>query len=101
MASASAVLTAARIIGMIVGLAAVNSWGISEFQATRASDPVPLPSFGMSLAEYLDKLGAWEQINVQVILGILSDFFFIGAVACLLAVIPSMMLLGRKSDNLL
>jgi EmrB/QacA subfamily drug resistance transporter len=100
MASAAAVLTATRIIGMTAGLAALNSWGISEFRAVRSREAVPLPSIGMSLARYLDQLRLWEQKNVAAILSVLSDFFLIAAAACLLAVIPSLMLKARKPGTI-
>lgn len=95
MAAGAATLTATRIIGMTAGLAAINSWGISQFQANRAGDPVPLPRFGMSLEGYLEVLKMWEQRNVEVILGVLSDFFLIATATCLLAVIPSLFLVRK------
>lgn len=95
MAAGAAVLTAIRIIGMTAGLAAINSWGISQFQANRAGDPVPLPSPGMSLGSYLELLKIWEQRNVEVVLGVLSDFFMIAAVACVLAIVPSLFLVRK------
>ena len=93
MASASAVLTASRIIGMSVGLAALNSWGITEFKSTEVPVPVPLP--GVNLAQYAQQLQDWEHANIAVILRVLSDFFMISAVLCLVAVIPALLLFGR------
>lgn len=96
MAAGAAVLTATRIIGMTAGLAAINSWGISQFQANRGDDPVPLPRLGMSLGNYLEVLKLWEQRNVEVILRVLSDFFLIAAAACVLAIVPSLFLVRKK-----
>ena len=93
MASASAVLTASRIIGMSVGLAALNSWGITEFQS--AEIPAPVPILGVSFSQYIDQLQAWEHQNIQVILGVLSDFFLISALLCVLAIIPALFLFGK------
>ena len=99
MASASAVLTSTRILGMTAGLAAINSWGISRYRTIRAGDPLPLPGLGMTLSRYLDQLRIWEARNVEAILGVLSDFFLIAAVACLLAIIPSLFLLGKTNSD--
>lgn len=96
LASASSVLTASRILGMTVGLAALNSWGIGVFQASQASDPAPLPRLGVSFSQYIDELRVWEHHNVDVILGVLSDFFAIAAVICLIAIVPSLFLFRRK-----
>jgi len=98
MASASAVLTTSRIIGMMVGLAALNSWGLSKFQRAQEADPAPLPRRGISITEYLEELKLWEHNSVEAILGVLSDFFLIAAVACLIAIIPSMMLFRKRSE---
>lgn len=98
MASGSAVLTATRIVGMTVGLAALNSWGINKFRATMAGSPPPLPRFGVGLTQYIEELKIWEQHNVEVMMGILSDFFLIAAAACLVAIIPSLLLERRRRD---
>jgi len=97
MASASAVLTTSRIIGMTVGLAALNSWGIGEFQKSQANNPVPVPGLLMSFGQYLDALKDWEHRSVETILSVLSDFFLIAALICLIAIIPSLFLFGKKS----
>ncbi|MDO8735641.1 MAG: MFS transporter [Thermoleophilia bacterium] len=98
MASASAVLTTSRIIGMMVGLAALNSWGISKFQQAQEADPAPVPRRGMSVTEYLEELKLWEHHSVETILGVLSDFFLIAAVVCVIAIIPSLLLFRKDSE---
>ena len=99
LASGASVLTAARIIGMAVGLAALNSWGISGFQGTMAKYPAPLPQIGQSLNDYLNQISAWESRNVQTILGVLSSFFLIAAVVSIVAIIPSLFLTsGNRSE---
>lgn len=98
MASGAAVLTASRTIGMTIGLAAINSWGINEFQTAQLDFPAPLPRLGLGFSEYLDQLREWEHQNVALIMGVLSDFFLIAAILCLLAVIPAL-LMGRSRGN--
>ena len=95
MASGASVLTAARIFGMAVGLAAINSWGISDFNSTMMKFPAPVPQLGESASGYLNLLSAWEEQNVHTLLGVLSDFFLIAAVACAIAIVPAF-LIGRK-----
>lgn len=99
MASASAVLTASRIIGMTVGLAALNSWGINEFQQSQARDPMPAPYLGINIGDYIDRLNIWEHQSVETIMRLLSGFFLIAAFACLIAIIPSLFLFRRKSSQ--
>ncbi|MHB1325473.1 MAG: hypothetical protein ACYC0L_04605 [Thermoleophilia bacterium] len=84
---------------MTAGLAALNSWGISEFQKSQANDPVPVPGLLMSVGQYLDALKDWEHRSVETILSVLSDFFLIAALICLIAIIPSLFLFGKKSGT--
>lgn len=98
MASASAVLTTSRIVGMMVGLAALNSWGINKFQRTQQADPAPIPRRGISIGEYVEEVKLWEHRSVEAILGVLSDFFLIAAVVCLIAIVPSLLLFRKKRE---
>lgn len=102
MASGASILTAARIVGMAVGLAALNSWGISDFQSIMGRFPAPLPQFGQGFSDYLNQISAWEMQNVQIVLGVLSDFFLIAAAISAAAILPSLLLRsgpGREADN--
>ncbi len=92
LASGTSVLTASRITGMAVGLAALNSWGITDFESTMSRFPAPLPQIGESFSTYLGQISTWEQRNIITILGVFRDFFLVAAAACLLAIIPAMLL---------
>ncbi len=96
LASGASVLTASRITGMAVGLAALNSWGITDFESTMSRFPAPLPQIGESFSTYLNQISAWEHRNIITILGVFRDFFLIAAAACLLAVIPAILLFSGK-----
>ncbi len=99
LASGTSVLTASRVAGMAVGLAALNSWGITDFESTMSRFPAPLPQIGESFSAYLSQISAWEHRNIITILGVFRDFFLVAAVACLLAVIPAMLLFSSKGKQ--
>jgi MFS family permease len=56
---ASAGLVVARMVGMLLGVAALTAWGLHRFQALTANLDTPLP-FGVDPAEYRAKLDAYQ-----------------------------------------
>jgi len=83
---ASSLIVTLRMIGMIIGLAAITSWGSGRFHLMTA---------GMTLSEIL----AVPEELVASLLTLFHDFFLAGAVICLAAIIPAFWL-GRQRRNL-
>jgi EmrB/QacA subfamily drug resistance transporter len=79
---ASSLVVMMRMIGMIIGLSAITSWGMGRFH---------IMTVGMSLTEIMD---APEQL-VQSLLTLFHDFFRASVGICLVAVLPALWL-GRK-----
>jgi fluoride ion exporter CrcB/FEX len=79
---ASSLIVMMRMIGMIIGLSAITSWGMDRFHLMTAS---------MSLTEIIT---VPEQL-VKSLLALFHDFFLASAGLCLIAVLPALWL-GRK-----
>ena len=79
---ASSLIVMMRMIGMIIGLSAITSWGMGRFHLMTAS---------MSLTEIIT---VPEQL-VKSLLALFHDFFLASAGLCLIAVLPTLWL-GRK-----
>jgi EmrB/QacA subfamily drug resistance transporter len=79
---ASSLIVMMRMIGMIIGLSAITSWGMERFHLMTAS---------MSLAEVL----AVPEHLAASLLNLFHSFFLASAGICLVAVIPALWL-GRK-----
>ncbi|MDD5092884.1 MAG: MFS transporter [Dehalococcoidia bacterium] len=77
---ASALVTSMRMIGMIIGLALMNSWGMGHFHVMAA---------GMSLQQIEDKLP-------PLVLDLFHNFFLAAAIVCLLALVPAMWIRRRE-----
>ena len=56
-ATSASLVTAARMVGMTFGMAALAAWGVGEFQAATQGLALPLPSQELSNAEYAAQLG--------------------------------------------
>ncbi len=81
---ASAVVTAARMIGMILGLAALTSWGLARFRQLSAGYTIQQLSTDPSLLN-------------EVLRHVYTDIFLAAAVLCLVAILPAA-LLWRKQE---
>ena len=80
---ASALVTVMRMIGMIVGLSALSSWGMGHFHVMTA---------GMSLQ---DIITSPQELTTSV-LNLFQDFFFAAAIVCLLALLPALWMRLKK-----
>lgn len=72
-----------RMIGMILGLAALTSWGMGNFHAL---------TMGMSLEEVMTQ----PEELVNSLLGLFHDFFLASVFICLVGLIPALWLGRRK-----
>src|SRR5579883_356697 len=82
---ASAVVTAARMIGMILGLAAFTSWGLARFKQ-------------LSAAYTFQQLNAPGVLN-NVLHQVYTEIFLGAAILCLLAIIPAALLWRRDERS--
>jgi EmrB/QacA subfamily drug resistance transporter len=73
---ASSILIMMRMVGMIIGLAAITSWGMGRFHLMTAS---------LSLSDILNN----PQEIVPPLLNLFHDFFLAAMVICLIALIPT------------
>ena len=83
---ASALVTVMRMIGMIIGLSALSSWGMGHFHEMTA---------GMSLQ---DIIASPETLTASV-LNLFQDFFFAAAIVCLLALLPTLWMRLKKEKT--
>jgi MFS family permease len=94
--SASAVITVLRMVGMILGLAALTAWGLGLFRSLVAGHPVPLPTSGESAVDYNAQLQAFTaHVIVPAAHQVYVDVFAVAAVLCVLGVAPALLLWRR------
>ncbi|HEV2238749.1 MAG TPA: MFS transporter [Ktedonobacterales bacterium] len=92
-ASASAVVTALRMVGMIVGLAALTAWGLSYFKTLVAARPLPVAQPGESAADFTARLQVFfDQVVVVAAHQVYTQVFAAAAVLCLVAALPALLL---------
>lgn len=80
---ASAAVVVARMMGMLIGIAAVSAWGFYRFQSLTAHLNTPLP-VGVDTATYARQLAAYTA-QVKAALHVeYTEMFLVTAVLCLL-----------------
>lgn len=91
-ATASALVTVMRMVGMIIGLAALTAWALSRFnEAVSALGDIPLaPAPGESQTAFTARQAAYQAGVLAASLGIFHNIFMAAALVCLLAIIPAL-----------
>ena len=93
--AAASLVTAMRMVGMTLGLAALSAWGAGRFQDLIAGIPI-MPMAGETAAQ------AQVRFGVQMTdagLSLFSSFFLIAMAACLIAIIPAMFMFGHDAGD--
>jgi MFS family permease len=94
---ASAAVVVARMMGMLIGIAAVSAWGFYRFQSLTAHLDTPVP-FGVDQAVFAERLADYTA-KVRAALHVeYTEMFLITAVLCLLGAGVAMFISGRQAD---
>lgn len=78
---ASAAVVVARMMGMLLGIAALSAWGFHRFKSLTHDLTTPLP-FGMSPEEFAVKYAEYERALQDALRVEYSEIFLITAVLC-------------------
>lgn len=90
MATSSALVTVSRMVGMVIGLSALSSWGVRRFNSLAADivTPIVRPE-GISDAEWQAMKDAATAALNDALHTVFREFFLIAAVIIALAVLPA------------
>ncbi len=100
MTTSSALVTVSRMVGMVVGLSALSSWGVRRFNslATGIVTPIIRPS-GLSDAEWQAMKDAAALATKEAAHTVFGEFFLIAAIIIGVAVIPAFFFYKRKEAD--
>ena len=100
-ATAAALITATRLIGMTLGLAALTAWGSVRFDGLVAGIRLPFALPGETAEQtQLRILEFSEQVN-EAGLTLFTNFFLVAMALCFIAIIPAAAMVwrsGREAD---
>jgi MFS family permease len=83
-ASAAAMFTVARLVGMTIGLAALTSWGLRRFDDLAGAIPLPLPQIGDTAAVTQQRLADFDVALLVAGTEVYREIFLVGAAISLL-----------------
>jgi MFS family permease len=98
MATGSALVTVSRMVGMVVGLSALSSWGVRRFNALAANITTPIvrPP-GLTDAQWQAMQDAAGAATKGAAHTVFSEFFLIAAIVIAVAVIPAVFFYKHKA----
>ncbi|MGB8344161.1 MAG: MFS transporter [Ktedonobacteraceae bacterium] len=89
----SAIVTALRMTGMILGLAALTSWALAYFKQLASQYPsLPLTATTAQFIQWSKGYAAHLILSAHTVY---SEVFFVTMFLCLIAIIPAIFLWGR------
>jgi MFS family permease len=95
MGMASSIVTVLRMVGMILGLAALTSWGLGRFRALAALFVAPAGTkFGSATYNTL-----YGNYLVSAAHTVYTDIFLAAGILCLIALLPAIFLQGRELSS--
>jgi MFS family permease len=92
MGMAASVVTLLRMVGMILGLAALTSWGLTRFYSIITTEHPPANLKPFSPAYLLFE----QNLTTQAAHDVYTGIFLVAGVLCIAALIPALLLEGRK-----
>ncbi len=93
---ASAAVVVARMMGMLVGVAALSAWGFHRFRELTATLNTPLP-FGISESEFVKQMAIYEAALKTALRTEYREIFLATAVICVLGALAGLLLGGRHA----
>jgi multidrug resistance protein len=90
----SAALVVARMMGMLIGVAALAAWGLHKFQQLTAHLNTPLP-INISAAQFAAEEAAYEKALFHALQQEYRSIFFATAIVCAVGAVIGLALEGR------
>ena len=94
--TAAALITAMRMVGMTIGLAALTAWGTDRFQGLVAGIPLPFSSTGETAEQARLRAQEFDAQLSEAGLTLFNDFFLVAMGVCLFAVLTASLMAWRR-----
>lgn len=100
MATSSALVTVSRMVGMVIGLSALSSWGVRRFNSLAAEifTPIVRPE-GITDEQWQAMKDAAATALNEALHTVFSEFFLIAAVIIGVAVIPALFFYRQRAGG--
>jgi MFS family permease len=93
---AAGMVSASRIVGMTLGLAAVTAWGSERFGVLAPASEWPFQLSSETAAEFNDRLEQYGTALNEAGTSLFNEFFLIAMAVSLLALVPTAFMAWRR-----
>ncbi len=93
--TAAATITASRMVGMTLGLAALTAWGSDRFRGLASGIQLPFELSGETVAQSQQRALEFDAQLKGAGITLFNDFFLIAAGVCLIALLPAAFMAWR------
>jgi hypothetical protein len=97
--TAAAMVTANRMVGMTLGLAALTAWGSDRFVGLVADFRLPLRLSGEAPAQFLERQAQYQEQVQLAGMTVFNEFFLIAMSVCLIAMVPAALMAWRRNSS--
>jgi len=98
MATGAALVTVSRIVGMVMALSALSSWGVRRYNSLTKDVIIPIVKpAGVSDAQWQAMKNAAEAAIDNALHTVFSNFFLIAAITIGVAVIPALFFYNKRT----
>ena len=94
--TAASMITAMRIVGMALGLAALAAWGNNRFSTLVADIHLPFPLVNETEVEAQERSDQFIGLVNDAGMNLFQDFFTIAMVICLVAIVPASLMIVKR-----
>jgi len=98
--TAAGLVTAMRLVGMTLGLAAITSWGSQRFFTLVSGLHLPVPVEGESREVILENIEAYSGEVIDIGMNLFTEFFVIALLAAAIALLPTMFMAWNHRKHL-
>jgi hypothetical protein len=95
--TAAAMVTANRMLGMTIGLAAITAWGSDRFIGLVAGFQFPFPLPGQTDAQLQQRTAEYQGAIEGAGMTVFNEFFLIAMSLCMIALAPAALMAWRRS----
>ena len=96
-ATAASMVTAMRIVGMTFGVAALTAWGVARFDVLAADIRLPFAEATQTRSEVQTQVDQFTDRINDAGMTLFQEFFVIAAAVCLVAVVPAVLMIVKKT----
>ena len=97
--AAAGVVTAMRLLGMTLGLAAITAWGSQRFSILVSDLSIPLPLEGETSEAAAERFVEFQQSVTLIGMDLFVEFFAIAAVVGAVAIVPALAMAWSRSRS--